>query len=145
MDYFSGVSFYLREKGIKRCPAGSEVMDQDECKEACTSLGIRLSNTFKNGKPCFKAGNGVCKQSGSIGSKALLVCKEAGKSFLSSTSSQPAHHKCLVDALFTVYIRLYYSYRSYSLNNSSSRNRGYFINFDIFLKLRFIIYTIDIT
>ena len=79
MTYFSGVSFYLREKGIKRCPAGSEVMDQDECKEACTSLGIRLSNTFKNGKPCFKAGNGVCKQSGSIGSKALLVCKESGK------------------------------------------------------------------
>ena len=79
MDYFSGVSFYLREKGIKRCPAGSEVMDQDECKEACISLGIRLSNTFKNGKPCFKAGNGVCKQSGSIGSKALLVCKESGK------------------------------------------------------------------
>ena len=77
--YFSGVIFYLREKGLKRCPAGSEVMDQDECKEACTSLGIRLSNTFKNGKPCFKAGNGVCKQGGSIGSKALLVCKESGK------------------------------------------------------------------
>ena len=77
--YFSGVIFYLREKGLKRCPVGSEVMDQDECKEACTSLGIRLSNTFKNGKRCFKAGNGVCKQSGSIGSKALLVCKESGK------------------------------------------------------------------
>ena len=77
--YFSGVIFYLREKGLKRCPAGSEVMDQDECKEACTSLGIRLSNTFKNGKRCFKAGNGVCKQGGSIGSKALLVCKESGK------------------------------------------------------------------
>ena len=75
----AGPSFYLRDPGIKRCPSGSEVTDKDECKEACTSLGIRLSNTFKNGKPCFKAGNGVCKQSGNFGSKASLLCKQLGK------------------------------------------------------------------
>ena len=79
MVSFSGPSFYLRDPGIKRCPSGSEVKDKDECKEACTSLGIRLSNTFKNGKPCFKAGNGVCKQSGNFGSKASLLCKQLGK------------------------------------------------------------------
>ena len=69
----------MRAKGHKICPAGSEVTDKNECKEACISLGIRLSNIFKNGKPCFQAGNGACKQSGSVGSKASLVCKELGK------------------------------------------------------------------
>ena len=79
MSYSPAVSFYLREKGIKRCPTGSEVTDTHECKAACTGLGIRLSNNFKNGKPCFKAGNGVCKQIGSLGSKASLICKQLGK------------------------------------------------------------------
>ena len=79
MSYFSGVTFYLRDQGIKRCPAGSEVSDTNECKEACSSLGIRLSHAFKNGKPCFRAGNGLCKQSGNVGSKASLVCKQPGK------------------------------------------------------------------
>ena len=79
MTYFSGVSFYLRDQGIKRCPAGSEVSDTNECKEACTNLGIRLARGFKNGKPCFRAGNGLCKQSGNVGSKASLVCKQSGK------------------------------------------------------------------
>ena len=79
MTYFSGVSFYLRDQGIKRCPAGSEVSDTNECKEACTNLGIRLSHAFKDGKPCFRAGNGLCKQSGNVGSKASLVCKQSGK------------------------------------------------------------------
>ena len=75
----AGPSFYLRDPGIKRCPSGSEVKDKDECKEACTSLGIRLSNTFKDGKPCFKAGNGVCKQSGSVGSKEVSCLSNDGK------------------------------------------------------------------
>ena len=79
MDRYLGASFYLREQGIKQCPTGSEVTDTHECKEACTGLGIRLSNNFKNGKPCFKAGNGDCKQIGSVGSKASLICKQLGK------------------------------------------------------------------
>ena len=79
MARYLGASFYLREQGIKRCPIGSEVTDTHECKAACTDLGIRLSNNFKNGKPCFKAGNGVCKQGGSVGSKASVICKQLGK------------------------------------------------------------------
>ena len=79
VSHSPAVSFYLREKGIKRCPTGSEVTDTHECKEACTGLGIRLSNNFKNGKPCFKAGNGFCKQGGSFGSKTSLICKQLGK------------------------------------------------------------------
>ena len=75
---FIGDRFYLYEKGKKQCPTNSAVLDIDECKEACTTLGIRLSNNFKNGLPCFKGGNGVCKQSSNIGSRSTLVCKTIG-------------------------------------------------------------------
>ena len=74
-----GDTFILREQGRKQCLIGSKVLDTNECKEACAKLGIQLSNSFKNGRPCFKAGNGKCKQSASIGAKASLVCKTIGK------------------------------------------------------------------
>ena len=74
-----GISFYLQGQGIKQCPDASEVRDANECKEACRGLGIRLSNMFKNGKTCFKAGNGACRQSGTIGAKASLICQHLGK------------------------------------------------------------------
>ena len=79
MSSLPGGSFYLQEQGIKQCTDGSEVTDANECKEACKRLGIRLSKTFKNGKTCFKAGNGACKQSGTVGAKASLICKPLGK------------------------------------------------------------------
>ena len=74
-----GDTFILREQGRKQCLIGSKVLDTNECKEACAKLGIQLSNSFKNGRPCFKAGNGKCRQSASIGAKASLVCKTIGK------------------------------------------------------------------
>ena len=79
MPHLPGVSFYLQGQGIKQCVDGSKVKDENECKEACRGLGIRLSNMFKNGKTCFKAGNGACKQIGTIGAKASLICKQLGK------------------------------------------------------------------
>ena len=71
--------FYLEEKGAKRCLNGSEVMDTDKCKEACTILEVRHSKSFKEGKPCLKAYNGACKQSRNIGLRASLVCEVLGK------------------------------------------------------------------
>ena len=79
MPHLPGISFYLQGQGIKQCADGSEVRDTNECKEACRGLGIRLSNMFKNGKTCFKAGNGACRQSATIGAKASLICKHLGK------------------------------------------------------------------
>ena len=79
MCHLPGISYYLQGQGIKQCQDGSEVRDTNECKEACRGLGIRLSNMFKNGKTCFKAGNGACRQSGTIGAKASLICKHLGK------------------------------------------------------------------
>ena len=65
--------------GNKDCPGGSEILDKEECEQACTRLGINLSNALKNGKPCFKAGDGLCRQSSSTGLKAQKVCKQSGK------------------------------------------------------------------
>ena len=79
MALFLGEIFILREQGKKQCLVGSKVLDTKECQEACAKLGIQLSNSFKNGRPCFKAGNGKCRQSASIGAKASLVCKAIGK------------------------------------------------------------------
>ena len=79
MSHLPGISFYLQGQGIKQCPDGSEVRDANECKEACRGLGIRLSNKFRNGKTCFKAGNGACMQGGNLGAKASLICKQLGK------------------------------------------------------------------
>ena len=79
MALFLGEIFILGEQGRKQCLVGSKVLDTKECKEACAKLGIQLSNSFKNGRPCFKAGNGKCKQTASIGAKASLVCKAIGK------------------------------------------------------------------
>ena len=79
MALFLGETFILREQGKKQCLIGSKVLDTKKCKEACAKLGIQLSKSFKNGRPCFKAGNGKCKQSARIGAKASLVCKAIGK------------------------------------------------------------------
>ena len=97
MLHFPDDRFYLREYiSYKRCPAGSEITDVDECKEACKSLGISLANTFKDGKPCFKGGNGVCKQSGSIGRLAYLVCKTLSGKVTSLAIMSTKYNQCLI-------------------------------------------------
>ena len=63
---------------MRSCSAGSEILNSDQCKEACTTLGISVSKSFKNGKPCLKGGNGMCKQSRNIGPSANMVCKHSG-------------------------------------------------------------------
>ena len=55
-------------------------MDVEECELACGTLGIPLSGKpFKDGKPCFKGGNGVCNQNGGHGRRSNMVCKPAGR------------------------------------------------------------------
>ena len=69
-------------KGQSVCPTGLEVSGKEKCKEACKSLGIDLGpeKSFKNGKPCMRGGNRLCKQSKIVGSKASLLCKKSGTS-----------------------------------------------------------------
>ena len=54
-------------------------MKVKECKSACNELEIPLSGKpFKNGKPCFRGGNGKCFQNGRHGKKAKLICTKKG-------------------------------------------------------------------
>ena len=54
-------------------------MDTEECKTACNELQITLSSAaFKDGKPCYKGGNGKCSQNGRNGNRATMVCTYKG-------------------------------------------------------------------
>ena len=69
--FFSGTTYYLD----KRCSGGSKITDTTKCMEACNKLGISLSgNPFRNGRPCYQGGRGVCNQNGRWGSKSTMVC-----------------------------------------------------------------------
>ena len=63
----------------KQCRGGSKIINVEECKSACNELEITLSNKrFKNGKPCFRGGNGKCSQNGMNGKQAVLICTNTG-------------------------------------------------------------------
>ena len=77
--YRTGGSFYLLESGVRRCPKGLEVRITAECEEACDQLNISTSGRkFKNDKPCYKGGSGVCNQNGGFTRRSSLICKQNG-------------------------------------------------------------------
>ena len=77
--YLTGRNFYLLEAGVRRCPTGFEVRRTAECEEACDQLDISASGRkFKNGKPCYKGGSGVCNQNGGFTRRSSLICKHNG-------------------------------------------------------------------
>ena len=72
---FTGDSVYLMTSGMRRCPEGSGIFDKEVCIEACKKLDIPLSGKrFKNGKPCYKGGSGVCNQNGAFSRRSSLIC-----------------------------------------------------------------------
>merc|ERR1711936_857281 len=68
-------TYFLGEKGFKACTNGLLITNKTECVAACNYLKLPLKS-MTDGKNCFRAGNGDCKQSGSHGSTAKLVCKK---------------------------------------------------------------------
>ena len=61
---------------MKQCIAGTAVLNVDECKKACVFLGISRLGSFKEGRPCYKSGSGVCNQNiMKPGSRASRICK----------------------------------------------------------------------
>ena len=61
---------------MKQCNAGTAVVTVDECKKACGFLGISRMGSFKEGRPCYKGGTGVCNQNvRKPGSGASRICK----------------------------------------------------------------------
>ena len=71
-------SYFLEHRGLKTCSNGSMIMDKTECVTACSELGATPTNNMKNGRPCYRARNGKCRQNGGHGSGASLICKSKG-------------------------------------------------------------------
>ena len=75
---FSVPEYFLGIKGEKTCAGGNVIMDTIGCRDACDFLEIPRRGTFKEGRNCYKALNGKCRQDGRQGKKVFLICKSAG-------------------------------------------------------------------
>ena len=71
--FLSEGSFFFGERGDKSCQGGSEIMTAQECRVACEMLKKKVG-IVKNGRVCYVAGNGRCRQDGRKGKNTLLVC-----------------------------------------------------------------------
>ena len=70
--------YFVEQRAKRICSNGSIILDKDECATACNHLVAAASNNLKDGKPCYLAQNGKCRQNGAHGSGASLICKRAG-------------------------------------------------------------------
>merc|ERR1712110_668067 len=61
----------------RTCAAGAEIENAAECRAACNQLQLDINEKLmKNGRPCYKNGRGQCAQKGTIGNKAMKICKK---------------------------------------------------------------------
>merc|ERR1711936_1562479 len=67
-------TYFTGKLGFKSCTNGSVVTNKTECVKACNQLKLPLKS-MTDGQNCFKSGKGDCKQGGSHGATAKLVCK----------------------------------------------------------------------
>ena len=75
--YVSEYTYFTGKLGVKSCTNGSVITNKTECEKACTQLKLPLKS-MTDGQNCFKSGKGDCKQGGSHGATAKLVCKKQG-------------------------------------------------------------------
>ena len=59
------------------CQVGDLIDGIDECRIACDVLDMPIGR-LKERRPCYRAGNGKCKQDGRHGSSARMICKNKG-------------------------------------------------------------------
>ena len=67
-------TFAIEIKGVPNCASGSMITDKMMCNDACSKLGVGPVSSLKDGHPCYKAGNGKCRQDGKQGKGAALIC-----------------------------------------------------------------------
>ena len=75
--YFSADPYFTGVRGANSCATGLQITDKTECEAACNYLELPLKS-MTDGQNCFKSGKGDCKQGGSHGATAKLVCKRQG-------------------------------------------------------------------
>merc|ERR1711936_627407 len=58
---------------------GKDILNKDVCKAACTALGIDIDiGRLKDDMVCYVGGNKKCRQTGTPGTGATLVCNKNG-------------------------------------------------------------------
>ena len=75
--FFYPLAYFLGEKGERLCQVGDLIDSKDECRIACDVLEMPIGR-LKERRPCYRAGNGKCKQDGRHGSSATMICKNKG-------------------------------------------------------------------
>ena len=72
------ITYVQGNKGSATCHVGSAITSADECKVACDALNKKVGGALSDGKPCYIAGTGKCKQDGRQNPRSHLVCKTFG-------------------------------------------------------------------
>ena len=72
------ITYVQGNKGSATCHVGSAIISAEECKGACDVLNKKLGGVVSEGKPCYIAGTGRCKQDGRQNRNSRLVCKTFG-------------------------------------------------------------------
>ena len=81
--------YFIEDVGQKSCQNGTKIMNAQDCTTACNTLTTKIGR-MKDGKPCYIAGNGNCRQAGRGGKKSSLVCMQKGNSsILTGNNTNP--------------------------------------------------------
>ena len=73
----SDKQYFIEDVGQNSCQNGTKVMNAQDCTSACNTLEKNMGK-MKDGKACYIAGNGKCRQDGRHGARARLVCMNKG-------------------------------------------------------------------
>ena len=70
--------YFVEQRGERACSDGSMITDKTECESACNAVGVTAPKSLKDGKPCYRNGQGKCRQNNAFGGSASLICKNRG-------------------------------------------------------------------
>ena len=70
--------YFVEQRGERACSDGSMITDKTECESACNAVGVIAPKNLKDGKPCYRSGQGKCRQNNAFGGSASLICKNRG-------------------------------------------------------------------
>ena len=86
--YSLEITYVQGNKGSATCHVGSAITSTEECKVACDALNKKVAGALSDGKQCYIAGTGRCKQDGGQNPRTHLVCKKFGISFLTQHNTK---------------------------------------------------------
>ena len=72
------ITYVQGNKGSATCHVGSAITSAEDCKVACDAINKKVGGALSDGKPCYIAGTGKCKQDGRQNPRSHLVCKTFG-------------------------------------------------------------------